>query len=883
MSEESAPLVAERPLSSSLFYVLLGALVITTAITAALTLGKPSFEIYISEIAIIWALLLLLYFVFNRPFIVSASKTQKVGSWLKRWIVTTNHKDIGVLYIVTSLFFALVGGVLAELIRTQLMTPNNDVLTGVYYNEAVSLHGLIMILWFLSPFAFGFANYIVPLQIGARDLAFPRLNAMSYWLYAFSGVMLISAFFLPGGNINGGWTLYSPLTANQFMPGAGPTVGFLALIMLIASITASSVNFLTTIFSMRAPGVTLSKIPMFTWFIVFTVVQMMFAFPTLLAAGFMLAADRVAGTTYFSSILGGGPMLWDNMFWFFGHPEVYIVLLPSFGALAEIIPLFSGKKELYGKNAILLSTFAVVVPLSFLVWGHHEFTTVLPLTEKEVFMVATIAISLPFDIIVIDFIRTMAGGRIRLKAPMLFALGALFVFIIGGIAGVFLASVPLDQEFRGTYFVVAHFHYVMVGASVFGLFAALYYWFPRMARKMYNETLARIHFITSLIFFNVLYFPMFLLYEMPRRIFTYEVPAWTLPNTVSTIGAYLFGAAQFILVANLIYSLARGKPAPLNPWGAETREWQPEEEEEEEEEEEFVFESVGTLGVGQAPVVGSAGPKTRALKTKQAQVVGGYETNLITLHHISDKPFIISLGLTLTLIGFPILSWNALGPSLFGLGLAVTIWGLLGLASESLHEKFKMPESLKTERWPFIGIRRLKLGIWLLLFTEVALFGSVLTADTYVRVFTPSWPLPGTLHSVTIGTINTIILMTSSFTGFLALNSIRKGDQRGMLTWLAVTFALGASFIGVKGFEWYDLLSRGLGPATSNALSAYFFTTGLHLAHVSGGLGSLIYLIKKGLNGGFTKQKHEAVEAWGIYWSFVDAVWVFIFIFFYLT
>lgn len=869
-------MVDETPTSHTLFYVLLAGLVVASAVAAALTIGQSAFSIYISEIVIVWALLMLLYFVFNRPFIVRSETAGKVGSWVKRWLVTTNHKDIGILYIVTSLFFALVGGSLAELMRTQLANPTGNLLIGVYYNEAVSLHGLIMILWFLSPLAFGFANYIVPLQIGAKDLAFPRLNALSYWTYAFSGLLVVTAFFLPGGNISGGWTLYAPLTSNQFMPGAGPTVGMLGLILLVGSITMSSINFLVTIMTMRAPGVTLSKIPNFTWFIIFTVVQMLFAFPALLGEGLMLATDRVIGTTYFSSIAGGAPMLWDNIFWFFGHPEVYIVLLPSFGALAEVIPLFSGKRDLYGKKAILISTFAVVVPLSFLVWGHHMFATVLPLTEKEVFMVATVGISLPFDIIFIDFLRTMAHGRIRLKSPMLFALGSLVVFAIGGITGVFLSSIVLDQEFRGTYFVVAHFHYVMVGASVFGLFAAFYYWFPRMSGRMYSEVLGRIHFITSFIGFNILYFPMFLLYEMPRRIFTYNVPSWLLPNQIATVGGYIFGGVQLVFVANMVYSLTKGQRAPENPWGATTREWLTETGEEEGEE----VVSLGSVGSA-GPVDSSVG--VRAVKARQVQLGEVTSQTTVVLRHTSDKPFYLSLGLFLVLLGMPILTWNGLGPAFFGLGISLFAWTMIGWITESTSGRFSMPESMLTERWPLIGVTRLKLGVWMLLFSEIALFGTILTADAYARILSGSWPAVGTYHSVLIGTVNTLVLMSSSFTGFLALNSIKRGNVAKMLIWLAVTVALGFTFIGVKGFEWYDLLSRGLGPSTNIPLSEYFFTTGVHLAHVTGGLLGALYLIKRGLSNGFSAKNHQAVEVWGIYWSFVDAIWVFIFIYFYLV
>src|SRR2546426_965986 len=341
---------------------------------------------------------------------------------VRRWLFTTNHKEVGILYLVTALFFFVAAGLLALTMRTQLSVPDNHVLTETLYNQFVTVHGLLMIFWVLSPFAFGFANYIIPLQIGARDLAFPRLNAMSYWFYLFSGVAIIMSFIFGAPDL--GWTLYSPQTAFQFAPSIGLNVGAAALILITVSITMSSVNFLVTMFKMRAPGMKLRNMPVFPWAILVTIFMMLYAFPSFLAAVLLLYVDRAFGTFYFSS-LQGGALLWDNVFWFFGHPEVYIVLFP---------------------------------------------------------------------------------------------LGAIALFVIGGITGVYLASVALDHALRGTYFVVAHFHYIMVGGSIMGLIAGLYYWFPKFTGRMYNETVAKIHFIVSFIGFNILYFPMFLLLDMPRRI-----------------------------------------------------------------------------------------------------------------------------------------------------------------------------------------------------------------------------------------------------------------------------------------------------------------------------------------------------------------------------
>src|SRR6059036_4015545 len=441
---------------------------------------------------------------------------ERLVATAKRWLYTTNHKDIGILYLVTSLFFFIAAGLLALTFRSQLSVPNNNLLSADLYNQFVTVHGLLMIFWVLSPFAFGFANYILPLQIGARDLAFPRLNAMSYWFYLFSGVAIIMSFIFGAPDL--GWTLYSPQTAIQFSPSIGLNVGAAALILITVSITMSSVNFLVTMFKMRAPGMKLRNMPVFPWAILVTIFMMLYAFPSFLAAVLLLYVDRSFGTVYFSSIQGGS-LLWDNVFWFFGHPEVYIVLFPAIGVIADIIPTFA-RRPLYGSKYVIGALIAAAL-ISFVVWGHHMFVTGIGITSTKLYTVTTIAVSLPFDVIVISLIETLGFAKLRLKAPALLALGAVANFIVGGITGVFLASVALDYALRGTYFVVAHFHYIMVGGSIMGLIAGLYYWFPKLTGRMYNETVAKVHFVVSFIGFNILYFPMFLLLDMPRRIQTY--------------------------------------------------------------------------------------------------------------------------------------------------------------------------------------------------------------------------------------------------------------------------------------------------------------------------------------------------------------------------
>lgn len=781
-------------------------------------------------------------------------------NWLKGWLFTTNHKKVGILYIFTSCYFGFVGAVLALLMRTQLSVPDNNFLTGNFYNQAVTMHGVIMIFWFLSPLAIGFANYFVPLQIGAEDLAFPRLNALSYWLYLAGGIFEIISFFVPGGSANGGWTTYQPLGTSQFSPGAGPTLVFIGWILLTVSVTLGSVNFITTIFWMRAPGVTISRIPMFTWFMFFTIVAMLFSFPALIAALVLLVSDRVLGTVFFSLASIQPSILWDNLFWFFGHPEVYIVLLPAFGVIAEVLQVFSGR-PLAAKNVILISTAIIVLPLSFGVWMHHMFVTGVPLALQNVFSISTIAISLPFDIITLALIETLLHGNIRLNAPMLFALGGIVLFIIGGITGVFLSSPVLDRVFRGSYFVVGHFHYVMVGAAIFGLIAGIYYWLPRMTGRMYNEGLAKIHFIVSFIGFNVLYFPMNLLTDMPRRIFTYQsIGDWPLLNGVASIGAYIFALAQIALAYQVLNTWFRGPPSPPNPWGAATLEWPQ----------------------VQTPVVGQEAPQGGWIGELNTENVGKEK-----LHdNLSSRPILLTAGIFVALLGVPYYS-SSLGIATILIGLLILAYSVIGWAMDDLKERFVVQDSEAGERWPFHLVSKLKLGMWTFLSSEIIFFGTFIGAYLYIRAASPSWIAVGSVHSIPIGALNTILLVTSGLTMALALESIREGNQRNLLAFLGITFLLGSAFMGIKVSEWADLASKGFLISSQNqvisiAASSYYFLVGLHGAHVTAGLIVMIYLMKKTINGQYTKEEHRGIENFALYWAFVDVIWCFLFPLFYL-
>ncbi len=817
-------------------------------------------------------------------------------SSLKRWLVTTNHKDIGILYLLTATFFLLFGGVLALLIRIELWDPSTIILAGrgMAYNEAVTAHGLIMVFWFLSPFAFGFANYLVPLQIGADDLAFPRLNALSYWLFALSGVLLGISFF-QGGTMDAGWTLYAPLNIPAYTPSIGSTGAVLALAMFVIGITASTINFLTTIHHSRAEGMGLMDMPMFTWSILATVWMMLFAFAVLLATGLILASDRILGSVYFSATEGGS-LLWGHLFWFFGHPEVYIVFFPALGVMLEIFQTFSGNR-LVGRKWVIIALVLISIQ-SFLVWMHHMYLTTINLEIKTLMMATTIGISLPFDLLVFALIYTLAKGRIRFETPFLFAFGALLLFILGGITGVFLGAIVLDYEFRGTYWVVAHFHYVMFGGAT-ALFGGAYYWFPKITGRMYNELLGKIHFAVFFIGFNVVYFSMFTAWETPRRVFEYQQGLVT-SHQIGTIGAFVLGLSFFIMFYNFAKSYVSGPIAPENPWEfSRTAEWALSSPPPLENWEgrpsyasghlEFIEDSHG----GHAATDGGHASGNEA----SDYVLGDKHAS-----HASIWPFAASVSMLVFFLGLSgvarslsIDSGAAItdisvaleGTVMYPLLTAVGVVALLYSGVKWGLEDFYAPPAEIANRWPFDNIEKNKLGMWFFLGSDVLVFGAFISAAVFIRIHAGwhTWqPIPDSIF----GLVNTFVLLTSSFTVILALVFSRRGNSKGLVASIGATMLLGLTFMGVKAFEWWekiyvDGVFIGAAPEPYSAVQAsvYFVTTGLHAVHVLIGLVVAAFLIARAYQG-YYLEDHRPVEYFGLYWHFVDIVWVFLFPLFYL-
>ena len=509
----------------------------------------------------------------ERPALAGHPEEEHGPTGILKWITSTDHKVIGKSYMITSLVFFCLAGIFAVLMRTQLASPDNTIVSQHTYNELFTMHGSLMLYLFAGPFAFGgLANFFVPLQIGAPDMAFPRLNALSYWLYLFGGTTMVLGFFTVGGAADFGWVAYAPLSDAVNSPGAGPDMWIVALILTGFSAIFTGVNIITTVFYLRAPGLTMFRMPIFTWNMMVTGLLILIAFPVLTAAVVMLWCDRHLGTHIYSVSGGGVPVLWQNLFWFFGHPEVYILALPYFGMVTEVLPVFS-RKPVFGYRGMVFATISIAA-LSTSVWAHHMFTTGVVLLPF--FSLMSYLIAVPTGLKFFNWIGTMWRGSLKFDTPMLFAVGFLIVFLFGGVTGIFLASPPIDFATHDTYFVVAHFHEVLFGSAVFGGFAGFYYWYPKMFGRMLRESLGKASFWFMFVGFWVTFMPQYLLglHGMPRRIAEYSASTgWTTLNRISTVGAYLLFVAVAIMLVNVYVSWRRPIQASANPWDGHTLEW----------------------------------------------------------------------------------------------------------------------------------------------------------------------------------------------------------------------------------------------------------------------------------------------------------------------
>jgi cytochrome c oxidase subunit 1 len=497
------------------------------------------------------------------------------GVW--SWFTTIDHKKIGIMYGATALVFLVAGGIEALLIRLQLAGPNGSILTASEYNTMFTMHGTTMVFLVGMPLAVAFGNYLIPLMIGARDVAFPRLNAFGYWVVLMGGIFLYSSFLL-GGAPDGGWFGYAPLNSSPMtagaLPGHGPDFWAVGLIMLGIGSTTSAINFIVTILNMRAPGMTLMRMPVFCWMMLVVAFLTLFAMPIVTAALIMVFFDRNFDTAFFLASKGGDPLLYQHLFWLFGHPEVYILILPGMGIVSEILPVFS-RKPLFGYTVVVFSGIAIGF-LGWGVWAHHMFATGLGPVAISAFGLSTMLIAVPTGVKIFNWLGTVWGGSVKLNTPMLFALGFIAMFTLGGLSGVMHSVVPADTQQTDTYFVVAHFHYVLFGGLVFAIFGGIYYWFPKVFGRMLNDRVGKVNFWLTLIGFNLTFFPMHFLglMGMPRRTYRYDAGmGWDTMNLIATIGAFFIALSVLVFFVNIIVSRKQGEVASADPWDARTLEW----------------------------------------------------------------------------------------------------------------------------------------------------------------------------------------------------------------------------------------------------------------------------------------------------------------------
>ncbi len=489
-----------------------------------------------------------------------------------RWLFSTNHKDIGTMYLWFSFAMFLLGGFFAMVIRAELFEPGMQIVNPEFFNQMTTMHGLVMVFGAIMPSFVGLANWLIPMQIGAPDMALPRLNNLSFWILPFGFTLLASTLFMEGGAPNFGWTFYAPLSTTY----APSTVNFFIFGVHIigASSIMGSINIIATVLNLRAPGMTLMKMPLFVWTWLITAFLLVAVMPVLAGTVTMMLMDINFGTSFFDAAGGGDPVLFQHVFWFFGHPEVYIIILPAFGVVSAVIPTFS-RKPLFGYSSMVYATSAIAF-LSFIVWAHHMFTVGMPLAGELYFMYATMLIAVPTGVKVFNWITTMFRGSLTFETPMLYAIAFIILFTIGGFTGLMMAMAPVDIQYHDTYFIVSHFHYVMVAGAVFAMTSGIYYWLPKWTGKMYNEAMGKAQFWVSFIGFNIAFFPQHFLglAGMPRRYADYSLQfaEW---NMVSSIGAFMYGAAQLFFLYNVISTIIAGKPAPQEKtWeGAEGLEW----------------------------------------------------------------------------------------------------------------------------------------------------------------------------------------------------------------------------------------------------------------------------------------------------------------------
>ena len=784
------------------------------------------------------------------------------GTGVWSWVTTVDHKRIGILYGVTAFAFLVIGGIEALIIRLQLARPHGAVVGAETFNALFTMHGTTMVFLAIMPLNAAFFNYMIPLMIGARDVAFPRLNALSYWILLLGGLFL-NASFLVGAPPNGGWFGYANLTTRQFSPGPEIDFWMLSLQILGASSIMAAVNFIVTILNMRAPGMTLMRMPLFVWMSLVVQFLIVLAFPPITVGLIFLMFDRFFGTHFYDVAAGGDLHLWQHLFWIFGHPEVYILILPAFGIVSEVLPTFS-RKPLFGGQVMIYSGVLIGF-FGFGVWSHHMFAAGMGPVADAFFAISTMLIAIPTGVKIFNWLATMWGGTIRATVPFHYAAGLVALFTIGGLSGVMHASPPVDLQQTDTYFVVAHFHYVLIGGSLFGILAGASYWWPKMTGRLLDERLGRLGFWVLFAGFNLTFFPQHYLgaIGMPRRIYTYAAgTGWGFWNFWSTVGAFGIAFGVFLFAVNALLSLRYGPPAGADPWDGRTLEWRtsspPPPHDFDEippvySRDSFWREKYGDSR-GRKPTPRPAAPDPHGIHMPAP----------------SHWPIVIALGIVVAAVG----ALTSL--ALVLIGAAVLVGGSFAFALE--HHR--NPAHVRQEGG--LGVDHRKLAMWVFLGSECFLFGTLIATYMAYKGRSVVGPHPHEILNLPITTLSTFDLLMSSLLMVLALAAVRRGDRFQSRLWLAGTAFFGLIFLGFQAYEFTSFVHEGLTLQTNLFGSTFFVLTGFHGGHVTLGVIWLLTLLGLDLRGRLGTPDAVKVEVAGLYWHFVDVVWIVIFTLVYL-
>jgi cytochrome c oxidase subunit I+III len=780
------------------------------------------------------------------------------------WLKTTDHKRIGLMYLFATLVFFGAGGVEALLVRTQLAGPDLHVLSPKAYDQVFTMHGVTMIFLFVIPMTTGaFGNYLIPLQIGARDMAFPRMNAVSFWIFAASGIFMYLGLAV-GQAPDAGWFNYVPLASRSFSPDRGIDFYALGLIFNSISTTAASANFIVTIFRMRAPGMSVNRMPLFCYAFLATAFALIFALPALTLDLLMLEADRRLGFHFFDATAGGDPLLWQHLFWIFAHPEVYIIILPAFGIATSIIPAFT-RRRMVAFPLVALAELLVAF-IGFGVWAHHMFATGLSTATAVYFAAASLIIVIPSGIQLFAWITTIVTGTPLFRTPLLFIVGFIVFFLLGGLSGVMVAAIPFDQQVTDTYFIVAHFHFVIFGAAVFPILGGLYFWFPKVTGRMYHEGTGVVSFWLTFIGTALTFFPMHILglIGMPRREYTYPSGmGWTGLNLVESIGAYILAAGLVLIVVNLARSLFRGPVAGPDPWSAPTLEW-------------ATTSPPPAYNFAVIPAVTSPYPMwdpedraqdRRALdtgarvfeegeQTPTSSVLDGDWAEVLEPPSRSGKPIVFALVLSAVFTMLLLEHWVTAGV-FAAIGVLVLVWWHADEAGAAVRRHISLP-----------------LGVWgmvMLIFTEGSLFVTLLGSYWYLRFHDTQWPPPGVPDpSVALPLGMTGVLLASAVVVVLAAQAAVAGRASFARGLLASALVVQLAYLAVQVLLFrHDLLD--FSPRDHAYGSIYFGLIVLHHAHVVAGVLLSGALLAK-LAGGLTSYRVTGVRAAAWYWCFVGAI-----------